>query len=632
MRNTKNLLFIILLTLVSLHLSAQENLGIKTPEPEVYEQESVCGRFSTIFANKSKEIGFAVRADNKNDLYFQFNNLEWFQSLFKNTKDGIAVEILTKDQFGCAVTELPDDIKGEVLKPVYKNHLLEKIVKVQEGFYQVLVGKLPSKFYNQEREFKMLFLNNGYLCRSQYTYNLQSFNYELLDMGLYLDSISYGQNTRNIASTDESTIAYKRLKFKIPFKKSETTFSANDIKPLYDSLRITDFNIKKIDIQAYSSIEGSKEKNEALQRKRAQSIIKALQTFQKPTITTNVTTSENWVEFLNDIKGSKYDSLKSLSKSEIKQVLQESDISELEEYLQHHRKAIVTLYLNKIDHYPEFSGDQLIEKFNISITDENLDLAKKIQNTLFERMKSKEVNPDLLYEMTIPKQIKYFDFFNSNSAFRYQLDEQNILTSLYEFEELAKLMPNNKKISYNFIALKLRLNRGLRSMPNKEELLQKIIDLEKLGINKNLVQRMLINYHIINSELLMAKGDYEEKDKSVDFILDTYNKLALRDSDYLTLSQFVTYYYDRQTAIELLSPIVNTIQVDKKLLFYYLNLTVIDEQFTKQPDYRIMMLNAINSDGEKFCKIFDAVEKGGVTFQLLKNEYLRATYCENCNN
>lgn len=620
----------IFLCLFFAQLFAQEGYKIRRPDASVYEQERYCGRLSTIFANKSKEISFGIEEDGKHNLYFQFNNREWFQSLFKNPKDGIAIDIITKNQFDCDIAILPEEIKGETLRPVYKNHLLQKAEKVQEGFYQVLVGKLPSKYFKKEVEFNMMILNNGYLCRYQTTYNLQSFNYALLDMGLYLDSISYNTDYRNIDGNDRTSSKYKTLRFEIPFKKNKTSFSANDIKPLYDSLRITDFNIKKIDIKAYASVEGSTERNEKLQEQRAESIIKALQTFQKPTIETVVSTSENWVEFLKDIKGTQFDSLKSLSKSQIKETLAENGTTELEPYLKHHRKALISLYLDKIDYYTEFSGDQLIQKFNTAIVAEDLTEAERLQNTLFERMKSKVIDPDLLYEMEIPKQRKFLEFFNSNSAFRYQLDEGNLLTAYWDLHELDELMPNDKKISYNLVALKLKMNHGFQSFPDKEKLLTRINDLKKLGIEKSLVQRMLVNYHIIIAQEHMRKGEYEKKDESVQFILDSYKKISLSDSDYLSLAQFVTYYYDRETAIELIQNEVNRINVDKRLLFYYLNLTLIDEKLTQDSDYRTIMLNAINIDEKRYCKIFDSSEKGGVTFQLLKNDYLRETYCENC--
>lgn len=113
---------------------AQDDYGIKEPKANEYELDIRCGRMATIFRNQSKEIAFGVREDDQHNLYFQFNNKEWFQNLFKDSKDGIAVDVITKGQFDCKMDILPDDIRGEIIKPVFKNHLLEKVEKVQEGF------------------------------------------------------------------------------------------------------------------------------------------------------------------------------------------------------------------------------------------------------------------------------------------------------------------------------------------------------------------------------------------------------------------------------------------------------------------------------------------------------------------
>ena len=43
------------------------------------------------------------------------------------------------------------------------------------------------------------------------------------------------------------------------------------------------------------------------------------------------------------------------------------------------------------------------------------------------------------------------------------------------------------------------------------------------------------------------------------------------------------------------------------------------------------MLNAYNLNKKRYCELFGPNGKGGITFQLLENEYLRKTYCESCN-
>ncbi|HEY5688608.1 MAG TPA: hypothetical protein VIS27_09920, partial [Yeosuana sp.] len=91
-------------------------------------------------------------------------------------------------------------------------------------------------------------------------------------------------------------------------------------------------------------------------------------------------------------------------------------------------------------------------------------------------------------------------------------------------------------------------------------------------------------------------------------------------------------YSNNKLAVKLLENIVRTVDIDEDLLFYYLNLTLIDKELTQDFNYRIVMLNASNMNKERFCKLFNSVENGGITFQLLEDDYLRKTYCESCIN
>ena len=623
------------LILVFLFLAAnsfgQNNFGIKVPDYGDLDYNRYCRRVETIFNYAPKEISFGVKVDEKNNLYFQFNDKEWFNNFFKQPYDGLAIDIVTKGQFECDKEIISSHIRGELTKPVYTNMLKRNTEKVSQRFYRVLLGKLPVKYFNKQVEFNVLFLQSRFVCRYQRTYNLESYNYDLLDMGLYLDSISYSKNLSDpVANGYEKK--FKRLDFEIPFKKNKFSFSQEDIKPLYDSLKLTDFNIKKIEIQAYSSVEGSSGRNAELQRKRSESIINALQSFQKPSIENEVFLAENWVEFLADIEGTKYDFLKELPKDKVKKHLKGEVLTEMEKYLKNHRKALVRLYLDKMDSFREFSGEQLIKEFNLAVQENALERAQALQNSLFQRMKKKELSPDLLNELVIPKQKRFVDFFNSTSAFRYELDRANLLSAYYEFQELNKWAPENKKVAYNLIALKLRINHAFQSIPENDSLPKRIAALENLGIKKNLLDRMMVNYHITKSFLLMKEKKYVEKDESVTFILKTYNNFPLSYSDYLSLAQYITYYYDNETAIELIKDLVTKIDVEKRLLFYYLNLTIIHDDRVANSDYRKIMLNAINRDKNRFCKMFDSPKLGGVTFQLLDNEFLKRTYCENCSN
>jgi len=628
--NNKYLLLFTLLIFNSNALVSQNNFDITFPGNG---RDQLCKRCTQHFNAKPKEVNFSIIKDKSNNLFFVVNDKKWFTQLFKNSGDGIAIDIISKKRYACSIAAIEDkQVKGHLLKPVYASALKRGLRPFGTNKFKVRVGVLPKSFANDnELEYNILFLNDKNLCRYQTLFNLDSYAWDLLDMGMYLESLTYKTKLGASKGKEGYTLKHKTLKFIIPFEKNKSEYSQEDIKPLYDSLQLTDFTIKKINIKAYASVEGNLKRNIELQEQRANSIVKALQSFQKATIINEVSSSENWVEFLNDVSNTAYRSFKNLSKSEIKSKLVGTVSKELEVYLKKHRKAVVSLELEKKDIFKDKSADELLTLFNTSITNDNVDEVTKIQNSLFEKLKSQEISPDFLEKMNLPQQVKYARNLNNNSVYKYFMEERNLLISMNELEKLEKLLPKDGKVKYNLAALKFTLWRSNYQPVDAIAFKKQILSLKQFGISQTLIQRMLINYNIVKSEKYMRKRDYVNKDKAVAYILKNYKNISLSDSDYLSLSQYLTYYSNYKNAIGLLEKKVRSISVDEDVLFYYLNMTLIDNELTQNSDYRTMMLNAINMNKKRFCKLFNSKEDGGVTFQLLDNEYLRKTYCENCN-
>ena len=621
----------IFLFVINHSFSQEDNYRIVFPKTEA-ERNKACNNCFNVFRQKPKEVKFSIINEN-GSLYFETNDRKWFSQLFKNNTDGLAIDVVAKDIYDCNVTTIErGQISGTLLKPVYSQRLKSGLRPNGKDRFKVLIGKIPSELKGKELEYNILFLGNKTLCRYQVIYNLKAFKWDLLDMGMYLDSVSF-KNQKLVSGGEENVkIRHKTLKFKIPFEKNKSVYSPEDIKPVYDSLNLTDFNIKTINIKAYASVEGSLERNVELQEGRANSIAKAIQTYQKPTIKTDISSSENWVEFLNDIQGTKHESLKSLSKAQIKAKLVGAFSSEMEPYLKNHRKALITLELEKKDKYKTMPANQLVSLFNQSIKENQLDEANIIQNSLFEKLKNSEVSPDILKQLEVPMQLNFVNFLNKNSAIKYQLNERQIVIVRNELEALKKLDPKNPRIRYNLAAIKFKIWRYNIEKVDSGLFKDEIYNLENYNVSKSLINRMLINFHIIQSENFNRKMDYANKDKSVIQIKSIYQKLPLTDFDYFSLAQFLTYYANVEAAAELLSNKARQIEVDEDLLFYYLNLTLINKELTKTEAYRAIMLNAVNINKNRYCQLFDSPEKDGVTFQLLKDDYLRANYCENCNN
>ena len=624
----KHFLNLTLLSLFCTTVFSQNTYDIVFPQAD---RDQKCQYYNQLFNQKPKEVGFSVQQE-KNNLYFQINDKKFFLQLFKKVGDGIAIDVVPKSLYDCTeATTVDTQIKGMLLKPVYMQKLKQGLKPFGKGTFRVLVGTLPEALVSEELEFNILFLYNKNLCRYQRVYKIERYPWDLLDMGMYLDSLTY--QTKRIKPTNEEkfVVKYKSFKFEIPFEKNKATYSKEDIKPMYDSLRLTEFNIKTINIRAYSSVEGSLERNIELQEQRAKSIADALQTFQEPTITTEVNSSENWVDFLNDISNSKHANLKTLSKVAIKSKLVGNLAQELEPYLKNHRKAVITLELEKKDLYKDKSTEELISLFNKVLAANDVEIANDIQNSIFEKLKESQSSPDILNKMNVPQQKKYVRFINKNSVNKFLLNQSYVLIAYNELLKLEKLVPKDKEVKYNLAALKMVMFRYNAQPVDEEKFKKEIYQLKGYGIKQILIDRMMVNFHIIKSEQFMQKRDYTNKDKSVAYIEKNYKKFPLSNYDYLSLAQFLTYYSNHDEAVDLLDEKVRSVTVDEDLLFYYLNLTLVKPELTASSNYRTIMLNAINMNQKRFCKIFNSINDGGVTFQLLEDEYLRKTYCENCN-
>jgi outer membrane protein OmpA-like peptidoglycan-associated protein len=595
--------------------------------PQNSAEDNRCGYFNSYFKNKPKEVGFSIVREN-DKLYFQATDTAWAARLFKKSGDGIAIDVVVKSRYDCDKEVEESQIRGTVLKPVYAKQLVRGLKPSLGNRFRTFVGKVPEKLKGQALEFNILFLNNKTLCRYQRIYNLESYPWDLLDMGVYLDSLTF--KSKRITNTKDKFITkYKKLKFVIPFQKNKSEYLPEDIKPLYDSLKLTDYNIKKINIKAYSSIEGSLDRNLELQKLRGNSIAKSLQSFQKPNVISEISSSENWVEFLNDVTKSKYKNLKELSKKEIKQKVIGAVSKELEVYLKNHRKAVIILDLEKKDKYKEMTTGALISTFNKLVKQDNIEEALIVQNSIFEKLKE-ENSPDKLRQLNVPKQARFVPLLNKNSMFKYILNLSYAKIAFDELKTLEKLDPKNEKLKYNLVVLKFIIWKNNWVKIKASSFKNEILKLRNYKIKESLIDRMLVNYHIVKAEKNMKVRKYDEKDFSVTFILNTYKNFNLSNYDYLSLAQFLTYYANIDDSIDLLDEKVRTITVDEDLLFYYLNLTITKKQNVAASNYRTIMLNAINMNKERFCKLFNASLDSGVTFQLLENEYLRKTYCENC--
>ncbi|QQS50947.1 MAG: hypothetical protein IPM71_15405 [Bacteroidota bacterium] len=514
----------------------QQYFDIKNPGNDYYKK---CQDCLDLINNKPKEIQFGIQRDEYDNLYFVVTRKEWYEMMIKKSGDGIAIDIVSKDSYDCSKEKIEHKllIKGDLQNPLYKKELEQNMLPSKNGEVSIKMGKVPDKYLDKDVEFNIIFLKNKYLCYYNSFFDLKTYRWDLLDMGFYFDTLTYKSTfDTSLSEQEKYVLQNKVLKFEIPFEKNKSEYSSLDIKPLYDSLNLTDYNIKKITIRTYSSIEGNEVRNNQLQQERAQSIVSALQSYQKPSIVTEILVSENWVDFLKDISLTQYSYLAELSKDEIKEKLKDKNlVLQLEPYLQKHRKAIIILDLQKKDKYKSIPVIELVELFSKSISEKNLVQAIDIQNSIFEKVRNHEIPTNFIDKLEIPQKSEFSLLLNKNSIFKYLMNELDVYSTYKELTELQDLIPKDGHIKYNICALKFKVWLLGASAVNPIDFKKEISELKKFGIPDNLVKRMLINYEIIMCEYYMMQGDFINKDKSLKYIYSNYKYITLSDNDYLIL-------------------------------------------------------------------------------------------------
>ena len=594
------------------------------------DYDKKCTRCNYVMKRKPAEVLYGLHAID-GEVFFSINDPKYFGKFFSDKNDGIAVDIVSKDQFKCGIknTFANSNIhRGFLLPPVYRKELLNIATQDENGYVYVKVGDVPKELINKEVEYNLLLIQDKFLCVYNPFYDIPGYKWDLLEMGVFLDS---AQKVKNSTESIEIT-QQKKLKFEIPFKKNVSKFSQSDIQPLYDSLKLKRYDIKHIEIRAFSSIEGSTKRNIELQEQRAQSIIDAINNIQQKEIPQTVTAKENWVEFYRDIKRTKYQNFTKKDQNQIKKILKEQNIAdELEPLLNKERRAVIYLTLERKSFFKYENAQQTISMFNTALSEADIQAALEIQQEVYNKISDHKAPNDLVDKLEIPKQKDYALLLNNQAIFQFKLDSSRIKSTLESLYELEKIVPNSKEVKYNICAVEIRSWTMGNPSIEPNNLLKKIERLEIYGISRKLITRLLINFNIVYSEVLMRDRLYDEKNKVLNIIYLKYKDIKLTNNDILNLAQYFASYNAYDKAIKLLTPYVMKIDVDEDLLFYYLNLTIVDKRITAQRYYRDIMLNAVNINKNRFCTLFNTFGKGGITFQLLENNYLKSSYCKYCN-
>jgi hypothetical protein len=589
--------------------------------------KKICKKCERIMNIEDLYEGITITDDN---IIFKTDQLRTLKKLFKESKDGLAIDIVQKEQYDCSGPAVVDNTlinKGVLLKPMFKSALYKKnIYKDQKKIklFEVTLGKLPENITG-DFEINLLIVQKGIVCRSiSKSYIDKGIPSLTMDLSLLRDSTAIKLDSAYYPTAENSTIT-----FRVPFEKNKYTYKQEDIEPFLKALNEPDFSINEVLIAAYSSIEGSDADNQKLQQKRAESISDALKQRQKRPIKTTITTSNNWEQFMNDFQDTKWKDLVGMEAQAANEyILRNNLLKQVEPILAKHRYAEIILGITYDIRGPK-EQFFVTTKFRRAVEADDPQEAFGIMNYIIQQVIAKKYTEDAITGLVIPDGKAWAPLLSNKVVMEAYLkgkspneDQCNILEKVYNYDK--------KNSVYNFNHLICGVvNTDFTNMEQINTVQSSVDELyNNPKLNKKMVDALNqeLQFKIIEAaDSLDPSGNLALKCR--DKIKGIVNMKEINWYNALQLAYLFLKHKDYAFSATLLEMYLNNKDVSADYLFTYMSVCTHSQARVMSNRFANAAERASKLDKEKFCKLFFS---GRASFQMMDNPFVKDSYCKAC--
>ncbi|MCB0397011.1 MAG: hypothetical protein KDD36_10175 [Flavobacteriales bacterium] len=565
-------------------------------------------------------------------IYFEYDNFKALKRLIRKPKDGLAVEIIMKDQYPCGKEyNIYDNNlinKGVLLKRVYSKKLFKnnEIKERKANKIRVHLADLPKDFDHPDFELNLVVIQEKTYCASINRKYMKDLGIQsLTPLHLIPDTVFVATDGKYQLAADKTV-----LNFKIPFEKNKSDYKPEDIKTFLESLNEPDFIVKEIEIYAYSSIEGDSLKNDKLQNRRAESIVGALEKLQKGEVKRTIITSDSFKEFKKQVKGTPYEYLAKKTKEEVRNELNANKtlLRNMEPILQEQRYAQIIMTV-EYDIKGKKEQPYLVSKFNKAVKAGDAKLATVLQNYIIEKVMYGRYTEEAITSPSIPRKKEFAHLIMNqiwfqNLAVKDTLDANECST----IDSLATLSPSDMNITFNQLVCVVK-NSSISGEVEVNKMQTEIDNFYKSDIDKQDVDALNLEFRFKVIEAFDTIPDGESMvQASIDKIKEVFN---LQESTWQNAMKLALIFVDQRQnykyALDLLDPFVDREGVDQSLLETYISLcTYVKDRISTQK-LRAAMLKLKEYDKETYCNLF---KENRHSFQMFDNPVIKNDYCEAC--
>lgn len=580
------------------------------------EPDEDCNDIYAGFENIVANVGNSLEIEG-NEIRLYFSNKELLNRMFSGPRDGLAIDIVTKDQVACGKPNQLDVstiYDGVLFQPVYRDELLSR--NEAEGDYRFIakVGQVPPSFADKEIKASVILIRDGKMCKYVVPGFVPSKGFRLrpVEPALY--------NPMSTKLKRSGIIASQQINY---------DFNTNITTPIsFPPIEKIPYSVHSVNISAYSSVEGSKINNEILFSERAKSIQKHIESETGQAFKVKKDSRENWAKMNFQFASLDLDYLTRTSKDSVKQMISERDESiNWDSLLFDQRRSEATiLYFGELN---EDATEVQLAEMNLRTAIINKDefLANKALYELYHA----DSTSDLIFESIVLEAIiEQPELVQNAAAVMSKAFDKNVekateflYTWIIRREELLKPAVRNILYLYSLVGLHL-----LDEWDVPSSRLSNVIHPSKVStlVSNNLENELILNLHLTFLQYFGQVNDAEKLRESFDYIADYFKKNSLRPEDDLALALFYNSWSVYGYTIDHLLPKFNEEKINMEGVFL---LAYTMSHYEYRSDEKTLVKvhrKAAELDSAEWCAWV------GYDFQILRNHTIKQLYCEVCEN
>ena len=573
---------------------------------------------------------------NNDSIMLFIGSLDRFSQLFADPKDGMAIDIVFKEQFKCGE---PNNLHtssiydGYMLRPIFSPYLKMVNRLVTDKVYEGKIGILP-KPMSERYDFQLntIFFRDSNLCAYSYPVIIEEEPIQELEIKPHWCLVDGKIKTDTFEYLAEIYIPFERNQVTLAHQHSVKELLQEELSEWIDY-------IDSVQIYAYSSIEGEEEKNLALQNKRAEEISKF---FKERKIPFSTFVKENWDAFfeLVSINHFDFDTINK-SKEEIRDyVNQHKDEPHYRTILDWQREGKVAIYMNL--HINDSSSNPLlIMALEKAIDSRDAQQVNIISSRIVSNCLKNKEKPFVLANVDIPIQKDFLPALNNQVAAKLimeegleEVGEDNSEFILYNegYAFLDTIYPkfeDFKPLKFNYILAQLKKVlvddeysiKKFQSFEGEIEILSK-----DTLFNEDDIISMKYNYYLSGAMLYYKKYLYEDTYYCIDQLKPLLNLDNLSSREAYAIGKFFNIFNMHYETTALLEKYLKIYPEDEDLIYLYCNTGAI---YNLNHDYNLTFYltqidKLIKMNKPRYCAWINE------NFQLLREAVIKPTFCQYC--